>query len=135
MELYPTPGPDRDLDGCPTHTATSAPSPEHRFDTGSIPRARRKVHQTSAAVDTARLVIIDPSYLGPEGERIALDFVARGLAVLVGTPADGWYPVEVADEGLLIRPSRWIPNPEEAFYPMSGDEYLASGLAEWQVDQ
>lgn len=143
MELYPTPGPERDLDGCQAHTGPGAPHQNRtiraRPATGSVPRGRRKVHQTAAAVDTATLLLIDPSYLGPEGERIAHEFAARGLAVLIVTGGDGWHPVETTDEGLLVRPAQWCTDPATAFHPMAGDEYLkfaaAMDLHAAEVDQ
>jgi len=65
---------------------------------------------TAAAVDSGRLVIIDPCYLGPEGEDAALHYVERGLAVLVNTGGDGMCRVYETDDddgntALIIEPA------------------------------
>lgn len=64
-----------------------------------IPREHREARRRpEAAVDSGRLVIIDPSYLGPEGEDAALHYVKRGLAVLVNTGGDGMCQVYETDD-------------------------------------
>jgi hypothetical protein len=86
-----------------------------RLEVGKAPRPAGG--ELFTAVDSARLLVIDPSYLGPEAEAIAHEYAARGLAVFIDTDADGLYPVETHPEGVLIRPGKWTthmsPRPTE----------------------
>ena len=55
------------------------------------------------AVDAIQLLVLDPCHLDPKGQETAADLVRRGLAVPIGTNADGWYTVEPIPAGVLIR--------------------------------
>lgn len=55
------------------------------------------------AVDGVQLLVLDPCNLNPTGQEAAADLVRRGLAVPIGTNADGWYTVEPIPAGVLIR--------------------------------
>jgi hypothetical protein len=74
------------------------------------PRGLRRPEHPGAAVDSGRLVIIDPCYLGSEGEDAALHYVERGLAVLVDTGGDGMCQVHQTDDddgntAIIIEPA------------------------------
>lgn len=55
-------------------------------------------NEPNLAVDTAQILLIDPSYLPDEAQAVVADYVRRRLAVLIGTCADGGYRVEVDDD-------------------------------------
>ena len=55
------------------------------------------------AVDGVQLLVLDPCHLDPTGQEYAAELVRRGLAVPIGTTADGWYAVETVPSGVLIR--------------------------------
>ena len=54
-------------------------------------------------VDGVQLLVLDPCNLDPTGQEYAAELVRLGLAVPIGTTADGWYAVETVPSGVLIR--------------------------------
>jgi hypothetical protein len=81
-------------------------------DGGFIPPTPTPLAHAYAGVDTCRLLIIDPAWLPLGAERLALDYVDRGLAVLVHTTGgDGFYPVTETPEGGIHIGPKWTDCP------------------------
>lgn len=57
----------------------------------------------SVPVDGVQLLVLDPCNLDPTGQEYAAELVRLGLAVPIGTTADGRYTVETVPAGVLIR--------------------------------
>jgi hypothetical protein len=66
---------------------------------------RRHRIKHAASVDSASLLIIDPCYLPPDAIEHVQDCVNHGWAVLIKTDADGWYPVEISGDAIVIHPA------------------------------